>query len=408
MTRQEILNMLHQELASGRHLVGTVAGSGMTARYTAMGGSDLILALSAGRTRIMGRSSFASFLCYGSSNQMVMELGVRELLPLIDRKPIIFGLNACDPMINLYDYLREIKHNGFSGVVNFPTICLIDGQFREALEEEGNTYDREIEAVSLAHYMDLFTIAFAHEEEQARQMVRAGTDIICVHYGFTKGGHLGAKRYLSIEAARDLSDRIFRACDQERGDVIKMVYGGPANTPEDMQYIHDTTTCMGYIGGSTFDRIPTQQAILETTRSFKTPYTKTESVMYSLPRNPEDKSDYIDFVEKYIQQNYAQPDLMLQDLAQLTHVSPSYLSTKFKEKTGLNFTAYLIRHRMDRAAELMGQEGLSLGEIAERVGYADYAQFSKIFKKHLGSSPSIYRKKNISTTSGSRKAGEPT
>jgi predicted TIM-barrel enzyme len=398
MTRKDILRKLREQIDSGSHIIGTVAGSGMTARFTAMGGSDMILALSAGRFRLMGRSSFVSFFCYGNSNEMVMDMGRRELLPLITDLPIIFGLNACDPFISIYDYLRLIKNNGFSGIVNFPTVCLIDGQFREALEEEGNSYEKEIEAISLAHYMDIFTIAFVHDEEQARRMTEAGADIICVHFGFTKGGHMGAKRYLSIEKAREMSEKIFRVCDSVRGDTIKMVYGGPANTPEDMSYIYGTTSCMGYIGGSTFDRIPTEKSILETTRAFKYNDAKNESVMNILPRNASGKSDYVDFVIKYIELNYSQPGITLSDLAQLSHVSPSYLSTKFKQKTKISFTEYLIRYRMNKAAELMRDGTLSLSSIAEGVGYADYTQFTKMFKKHMGKTPSGYLKSHINPT----------
>lgn len=398
MTRKEILQKLHSQLDGGRHIIGTVAGSGMTARCTAMGGSDLILALSAGRTRFMGRSSFVSFFCYGNSNTMVMDMGMRELLPLIKDLPIIFGLNACDPFISLYDYLRLIKNNGFSGIVNFPTVCLIDGQFREALEEEGNSYEKEIEAISLAHYMDLFTIAFVHDEEQARRMTEVGADIVCVHYGFTKGGYMGAKRYLSIEKAREMTSGIFKVCDSVRRDVIKMVYGGPANTPEDMSYIYRTTSCMGYIGGSTFDRIPTEKSIIEATRAFKFDEPKNESVMNSLPHNVADKSDYVDFVIKYLDMNYAQPGITLNDLALLSNLSPSYLSTKFKQKIGVSFTEYLITYRMNKAAELMKRPSLSLSDIAESVGYVDYTQFSKTFKKYMGQSPLKYRNSNVTPT----------
>lgn len=398
MTRKDILHNLWEQIDGGSHLIGTVAGSGMTARYTAMGGSDMILALSAGRFRFMGRSSFVSYFCYGNSNDMVMDMGMRELLPLIKDLPIIFGLNACDPFINIYDYLRRIKKNGFSGIVNFPTVCLIDGQFREALEEEGNSYEKEIETISLAHYMDLFTVAFVHDEEQARRMTEAGADVICVHYGFTKGGQLGARRYLSIEKALEMSEKIFRVCDSVRENTIKMVYGGPANTPEDMSYIYRNTACMGYIGGSTFDRIPTEKSILEATRAFKYNHTENESLMNLLPRHAAEKGDYVDFVIKYIALNYSQPGITLGDLAQLSHVSPSYLSTRFKQKTGISFTEYLIDYRMKRAAKLMRDRTLSLGSIAEGVGYTDYTQFTKMFKKHMGASPSKYLKSNINPT----------
>ena len=133
-----------------------------------------------------------------------MEMGTRELIPAIREVPILFGLFANDPEIHLYGYLKQIKDRGFSGIVNFPTMALIDGRFREALEEEDNTFSREAEAIQLAHLLDLFTIAFVTEEDEARQMLNAGADVICVHLGLTKGGFLGAKKYFSLEEARRL------------------------------------------------------------------------------------------------------------------------------------------------------------------------------------------------------------
>lgn len=262
--RNEILKRLRAQINVNGHIIGTVAGSGMTARYSAMGGADLLLALSAGKFRIMGRSSFSSYLCYGGSNTIVMDMGCNELLPIIRDTPVIFGLFASDPMINLYDYLQKIRENGFSGVVNYPTLSLIDGKFGEALSEEGNTYEKEVEAIKLAHFLDLFTIAFVVDAEQARKMTLAGADVICAHLGLTKGGFLGAKKYISINDARKISDEIFNASDEIRSDVIKMIYAGPANTPIDMLYLYQNTKCQGYIGGSTFDRIPTERAILNT------------------------------------------------------------------------------------------------------------------------------------------------
>ncbi|MEG0752093.1 MAG: phosphoenolpyruvate hydrolase family protein [Oscillospiraceae bacterium] len=396
MKREEILRRIGAQISVTGHVIGTVAGSGMTARYTAMGGADLILALSAGKFRIMGRSSFTSFFCFGNSNDIVLELGTKELLPLLADVPVLFGLNACDPLINLYDYINNIKLNGFSGIVNFPTVCLIDGQFREALEEDGNTYEKEIEAISLARYLDLFTLAFVRDEEQARRMAQAGADVVCAHLGFTKGGYVGAKQYLPIERARLLAESVFRACDEVRTDVIKMVYGGPANTPQDVRYLYDNTCCNGYIGGSTFDRIPTEQAILETTRAFK----QTTDFATTLPgsRGAPHEVGYAEFVRRYVDDNYMK-EIRLYDLALVAHVSAPYLSGRFKEAVGCSFTEYLVRCRMNKAESLIVHDDTSLSRIAELVGYSDYAQFSKMFKKHKGVSPSELRKKAAQTKS---------
>lgn len=393
MNRKEILEKLRTQIKQNGHIIGTVAGSGMFARYAAAGGADMILALAAGRFRLMGSSSFVSFFCYGNNNDIVMDFGRRELIPILPDMPIVFGLNACDPMISIYEYLRKIKEAGFAGVVNYPTVCLFDGKFREAIEEEGNSYDKEVEAISLAHYLDLFTIAFVHDEKEAEKMVNAGADVICVHFGFTRGGRVGAKKFISIERATELSSAIFKVCDKLRPDVIKMVYGGPANTPSDMQYIYNHTPCMGYIGGSTFDRLPTEKAVVETTRAFKRPTDDNDSIMNKLPK----KNDYVEFVKDYIAENYMNTEILLSDLAQIAHVSGSYLSTRFKQVTGQSFTEYLIHYRMEKAKGFLLTENISFREVAEKVGYYDYVQFSKMFKKHVGLTPSQFVKANINT-----------
>lgn len=390
VSRKEILKRLWAQINVNGHIIGTVAGSGMTAKYEVMGGADLLLALSAGRFRIMGRSSFASYLCYGESNEIVMNMGCNELLPIIQDTPVLFGLFANDPMIHLYDYIQEIRASGFSGVVNYPTMGLIDGQFGEALQEEGNTYEREVEAIRLAHYFDLFTVAFVVNGEQARQMTEAGADIICAHLGLTKGGFLGAKKYISINDARKISDEIFDACDSVRDDVIKMIYAGPANTPLDMQYMYQNTKCQGYIGGSTFDRIPTERAILNTTRAFKSygDFDANNPMMRMLDGNW-NSGEYVEFVKKYVEEHYMN-EIQLRDLAAVAHVSGSYLSVKFKKEVGCSFTEYLVRFRINKAKELFEHRFTSCKEVASMVGYADYTQFSKIFKKYTGKSPTEY------------------
>lgn len=390
-TRNEILQRLRAQININGHILGAVAGSGMTAKYVAMGGADFLLALSAGRFRVGGRSSFASYLCYGNSNQIAMELGTRELLPIISDTPILFGICANDPQIDLHHYICDIKKAGFSGLVNFPTVALIDGQFREALEEEGVTYQSEVEAIRIAHYLDLFTVAFVTNETEARLMTEAGADVICVHLGLTKGGFLGAKKYLSIHDARLTADAIFDVCDEIRPNVIKMVYSGPANTPIDMQYMYQNTKCQGYIGGSVFDRIPTERALLNTTKAFKSYGSFDEQdPRIKVINGHLNANDYTEFVKSYINEHYMK-EIRLGDLALVAHVSGSYLSTKFKKEVGCSFSEYLVRFRMNKAHEILKTGKKTCKEAASEVGYEDYAHFSKMFKKYIGMLPTEVR-----------------
>ena len=391
MDRELILKRLRAQININGHIIGAVTGSGMTAKYAAMGGADFLLALLAGKYRVMGRSSITSYFCYGDNNEMVMDMGCRELIPIINDVPILFGLCASDPNIHLYEYLKEIKANGFSGIVNYPTMSLIDGKFREALEEEGNTYEQEVEAIKLAHYMDLFTVSFVTNEWETRKMLEAGTDVLCVHLGFTKGGFLGATKYISLDEARKIINRLLSVCNEVRPDVIKMIYAGPANTPIDMMYLYQNTECEGYIGGSTFDRIPTEKAILNTTRAF-TSYGSLDwnDPMAKLINGNWNTRDSVDFVKQYIEEHYID-EVQLSDLALVAHVSPSYLSTRFKKEVGVSFSEYLVRFRINKAKDLLKKGNISCKEAAESVGYKDYAQFSKMFKKYIGITPTDYR-----------------
>jgi len=398
ISREEILKVIRAQININGHIIGAVAGSGMTAKYASMGGADFLLALSAGKYRVMGRSSFSSYFCYENNNESVMNFGTKELLPLIPNIPVLFGLAAGDPFIHIYDYLKDIKAVGFSGVVNFPTVALIDGQFREALEEDGNSYEKEVEAIKLAHYVDLFTVGFVTDEEQTVQMLEAGVDVICVHLGLTKGGFMGAKKYISIDEARKITDKIFRVCNSLRSDVIKMIYAGPANTPIDMHYMYQNTECQGYIGGSTFDRIPIERAILNTTKAFKSYGGFSEDdPMAKIADGSLGTRDYVEFVKKYIEEHYMK-EIQLGDLALVAHVSSSYLSVRFKKEVGCSFTEYLVRFRMNKAKEFMEREQMTCKEAAEQSGYVDYVQFSKMFKKYIGMTPSYFLKNSINTS----------
>jgi Predicted TIM-barrel enzyme, possibly a dioxygenase len=395
--RDYILKMLRAQININGHIVGVAAGGGMTAKYTVMGGADFILALSAGKVRQMGRSSLGSFLCYFNSNEIVMNLGTKEILPIIQDTPVLFGLNANDPTIHLYEYIAGIKKKGFAGINNFPSVGLIDGQFLEALNEEGVTFDNEVEAVRIANFMGLLTVAFVFNEEQAEKMAKAGADVICAHFGLTGGGLLGPKKVFTLRHAKTIADKIFEVCDSVSPNIIKMIYGGPASTPADMHFLYENTSCMGFIGGSSFERIPVEKAILETTRAFKDNDSMgSNDFVKRMIKGSSKNYNYAEYVKAYIEENYMK-DIRISDLALVAHISPSYLSTVFKKNVGYSFSEYLVRFRISKAIDIMSDEKVPLAEIAQIVGYDDYAQFSKIFKKYKGISPKHFVESNIMT-----------
>lgn len=391
-----VIKQLKKQIKINRHIIGVAAGSGLTAKYAEEGGADLILALSSGLFRQKGLSSLAAYLPFVNSNDTVMEFGLKELLPRTNI-PVIFGLMSTDPTKDLETLIQQIKRKGFAGINNYPTVGLIDGKYRETLEEQGISYKQEVESISIANKFGLLTVAFVFNKEQAIQMVDAGADIICVHLGLTTGGKLGSKHIQSLQSAKILAQEIFDVVTERNPDIIKMVYGGPVNKPVDVQFIYDGTNIDGYIGGSVFERIPAEQVVLQVTESFK----KTNEVRYDeliekIISGFSTTDDYIDFLKRYISLHY-KDEISLNEISEILHVSRSHLSTLFKKNVGVSFTDYLIDFRLNRALEIYQEKRLPLTIIAELVGYQNYSQFSKIFKKRKGKSPREFIKSNITT-----------
>jgi predicted TIM-barrel enzyme/AraC-like DNA-binding protein len=387
---QQILKNLRREISVNQHILGVAIGSGLTAKYAVEGGADFLLVLNSGKFRQLGRSSFAGFLPYENSNGLVMEFGSREIMPLIKGVPIIFGLHATDPLINLETYIDYIESMGFDGINNYPSVGLIDGKFREALEESGISYQTEIDAIRIAHEKDLFTVAFVFDEQQAIQMTLVGADVIVAHLGFTIGGTLGAKKIISLQNAKQFVDKIFTACDRIRPEVIKVIYGGPVKAPIDVQYMYNNTKAMGYIGGSAIERIPIEKAIFDHTRAFKTTGSLDgDQLTVKMLDGITKHYDYVEFVMRYVAENYMNP-ISLEDLALVAHISLSHLSTLFTKEVGVSFRSYLVKFRIQKAIGILEEKDIPLFQAAELVGYKDYAQFSKMFKKITGKSPKAH------------------
>ncbi|MFZ6018864.1 MAG: phosphoenolpyruvate hydrolase family protein, partial [Chloroflexota bacterium] len=170
-TRQEILNRLHAQVAAGRAIVGAGAGTGISAKFAEAGGADIIIIYNSGRYRMAGRGSLAGLLPYGDANQIVVEMA-SEVLPVVKNTPVLAGVCGTDPFRLMPVFLKQLREIGFSGVQNFPTVGLIDGNFRANLEATGMGYDKEIEMIRLAHEMDLFTSPYVFDADQAREMAK--------------------------------------------------------------------------------------------------------------------------------------------------------------------------------------------------------------------------------------------
>ncbi len=269
IARTEILRRLRENIANGVPIIGTGAGTGISAKFEEAGGTDLIIIYNSGRYRMAGRGSCAGVLAYGDANKIVMEMA-GEVLPVVKHTPVLAGVNGTDPFKDMRYFLKQVKNIGFSGVQNFPTVGLLEGRFRANLEETGMGYDKEVEMVRIAHDMDLLTTPYAFNTQEAIAMTGAGADIIVAHCGCTVGGTIGADSVMALDAAAKLVQDIHDAAVSTNPDVIVLCHGGPISSPEDAEYIlRNTSGVHGFYGASSAERLPTEVAITEHTRKFK-------------------------------------------------------------------------------------------------------------------------------------------
>ena len=267
--KDKLLEKLKKVVADKEIIVGAAVGSGFAAKHAIKGGADLLLVLNAGRFRSAGISSLAAYMPFENCNDTVMRLGSKEIIPQAKDIPVIIGVCATDPYLNIKAFNKEIRKNGFLGINNFPTVSILDGNYRVLLEENGIGFDREVELIKQASQDGIFTVAFVFNENEAIEMVDAGVDMLCVNFGFTLGGYNGVKHGLSIQEATNKAISIFNAVDKIRPAVFKMVYGGPITNPDTLGDFIFATGAQGYIGGSAIERIPIENNITETMKEFK-------------------------------------------------------------------------------------------------------------------------------------------
>lgn len=269
MTRADALARLRATVASGGVVIGAGAGTGLSAKCAEAGGADLIIIYNSGRYRMAGRGSLAGLMPYGDANAIVVEMAA-EVLPVVKHTPVLAGVCGTDPFRLMPVFLRQLKEMGFVGVQNFPTVGLIDGVFRQNLEETGMGFDLEIEMIRQAHELDLLTAPYVFNPEQARAMAEAGADVLVPHLGLTTKGMIGAKTAVTLDEA---VERVQAMCDAAKAvnpDVIVLCHGGPIAEPEDVQYVLERTRgVVGFFGASSVERLPTERAMTENMQRFK-------------------------------------------------------------------------------------------------------------------------------------------
>jgi predicted TIM-barrel enzyme len=269
ISRAEALKNLHGQIAAGKPIIGCGAGTGISAKCAEAGGADLIIIYNSGRYRMAGRGSLAGLLPYGDANGIVVEMAA-EVLPVVKTTPVQAGVCGTDPFRLMPVFLKQLKEMGFTGVQNFPTVGLFDGNFRANLEATGMGYDKEVEMVRLAHEMDLLTSPYAFTPDEARAMAEAGADILVAHVGLTTGGTIGAGVALSVDEAIGKVMEMAEAGRKVRKDLIVICHGGPFDEPEAVgKALIRMPGIAGFFGATSIERLPTERAITGQVRDFK-------------------------------------------------------------------------------------------------------------------------------------------
>lgn len=268
-TRKEIIENFKKEREIGNILLGVGAGTGITAKSSEAGGADMLIIYNSGRFRMAGRGSLSGLLPFGDANKIVVEMG-GEVLPVVKDIPVLAGVCGTDPFRIMDVYLKELKDMGFSGVQNFPTVGLIDGVFRQNLEETGMGYDLEVDMIRKAHELDMLTCPYVFDVEQAKAMAEAGADILVAHMGLTTKGTIGAKTAMNLDESIEVIKAIIKAGKEVNPDIMVICHGGPIAEPQDAEYVISKVKELdGFFGASSIERFAAERSIKDQTASFK-------------------------------------------------------------------------------------------------------------------------------------------
>jgi predicted TIM-barrel enzyme len=267
-SRNEILTRLHAKVAAGQPIIGGGAGTGISAKMSEAGGIDLLVIYNSGRFRMAGRGSLSGMMPYGDANAIVMDMA-REVLPVVPKTPVLAGVCGTDPFRLMKLFLREVDAAGFSGVQNFPTVGLIDGRYRQNLEETDMGYGLEVEMIRTAHDLGLLTTPYCFNPDEATAMAKAGADILIPHMGLTTKGSIGASTALTLEQSAKEVQAMHDAAKRVNKEILVLCHGGPIAEPADAQYILDHTQgIVGFYGASSMERLPVEPAIRDRVREF--------------------------------------------------------------------------------------------------------------------------------------------
>jgi predicted TIM-barrel enzyme len=274
-TRTQLIGRLKAKLATGKIIVAGGAGTGISAKFEEEGGADILMVFNSGRYRMHGLGSLSGWMAYGDANAIALDMGEHQVLPITKEVPVVCSVNGTDPTRVMSVFLKKVIETGFSGVNNFPTMGMIDGNFRATLEATGMGYDKEVDMIGLAHSMDIFTMAYAFTVEEATSMAKAGCDLLLAHVGLTAGGSIGAVKTLTLEESADLIGQMDTAVRKINPEIMVLCHGGPISLPEDVKFILGKVKCEGFVGASSMERLPVERGIRDMTAAFAAlPYRK--------------------------------------------------------------------------------------------------------------------------------------
>lgn len=268
-TRDEVAARLRATISAGSAIIVAGAGNGLSAKCAELGGIDLIVIYNSGKFRMDGLPSICGLMPYGNANEIVLELGENHVLPAVKNTPVMAGVCGTDPTRNMRKFLEQLREVGFSGVINYPTICRFDGAIRRDFESVGLGFARECEMIATARDVGLYTSCYIRTPEEGVQMAQAGVDLIVPHVGLTSGGTIGAGKAMSLDEAARATQSIIDAARAVNPDVIALAHGGPMEDPQDVAYVLERTTAQGFVGASSIERLPVENAIIGVVRAFK-------------------------------------------------------------------------------------------------------------------------------------------
>lgn len=269
MTREEALERLRAVVAANGVIIGSGAGTGISAKLAEAGGVDLLVVYNSGRYRMAGRSSLAGLLPYGDANAIVLEMA-GEVLPVVRHTPVLAGVCGTDPFRPMPQFLKQVIAAGFVGVQNFPSVGIFDGTYRDDLEDGDLGYGKEVEMIRIAHEMGLLTSPYAFTPDEAKAMAQAGADLVVAHMGLTAKGTVGARRAMSLDEAVARVQAIHDAARSVSPDILVICHGGPIAEPADASYVlQNTTGVSGFYGASSMERLPLERAMVDNMRRFK-------------------------------------------------------------------------------------------------------------------------------------------